>query len=99
MKLSDFPLLTDARTQEKLHAFVRSLNDNRTDYPRDKTVHARFVEQAAKAPDAAAVLDGDRLYTYREVDHMSNRVARLLADKGVPPGALVGVLLDRPFEM
>ena len=98
MKLSEFRLPVDDRAEE-IRAVIGRFNDNRTAYPRDKTVHALFAERAARAPDTVAILDGDGPSTYGELDRMSNRLARLLVGVGVGPGALVGVLLGRPFEM
>ena len=99
MKLSDFNLLQDRQNPDELLALVRNFNDNRTDYPRDKTVHALFRAQAARRPDAAAVLHEERIYTYGELDRVSNRFARLLVDHGVEHDEPVAVILERPFEM
>ncbi|QFZ21617.1 non-ribosomal peptide synthetase [Saccharothrix syringae] len=58
-------------------------------------VHELVAAQAARTPDATALVhDGGRL-TYRELDRWANRVAHHLLDSGVRPGAVVGVHLDR----
>jgi amino acid adenylation domain-containing protein len=49
-------------------------------------------------PDHQAVVDGDRSLTYRELDDRSDRLAVLLADRGVRRGDRVGLYLDKSVE-
>lgn len=45
-----------------------------------------------------AVIDGGRMWTYIEIDAEANRLARLLALRGVKPGDRVALLLERSAE-
>ncbi|MER7927623.1 amino acid adenylation domain-containing protein [Streptomyces sp. NPDC096057] len=54
---------------------------------------ARFEEQAARAPHAPALIAGDTVVTYGELDVLADRVARRLIDRGVRAEDVVGVLL------
>ena len=73
-------------------------NRTRADYPADATVHALFEAQAARTPDAAAVVcRGERL-TYRELNERADRLARRLRAQGVGPESPVGVMLGRSAE-
>ncbi|MGX1756540.1 amino acid adenylation domain-containing protein [Streptomyces lydicus] len=63
------------------------------------TLPALFAAQAARTPDAAAVVDGSRTLTYRELAHTAERMARSLNSMGVGPGSLVGVCLPRGAEL
>ncbi len=54
---------------------------------------ARFEEQAARAPHAPALVAGDTVVTYGELDGLADRVARRLIDRGVRAEDVVGVLL------
>ncbi|MEV3856887.1 amino acid adenylation domain-containing protein [Streptomyces sp. NPDC050095] len=63
------------------------------------TLPALFAAQADRTPDAAAVLDGPRTTTYRDLAHAAGRTARLLRSQGVGPGSLVGVCLPRGTEL
>ncbi|MBZ0257739.1 amino acid adenylation domain-containing protein, partial [bacterium] len=99
MKLGDFNLIANESEQCDLLEQVRAFNDNKTDYPRGKTVHALFVEIAAKFPDAIAVADDDHEYTYKQLDESSNRIARFLIGLDLPPESFVAFLLERSFEM
>ncbi|MEU4745235.1 amino acid adenylation domain-containing protein, partial [Actinosynnema sp. NPDC023658] len=65
----------------------------------DRGVHVLFAERAALVPDAPAVVSGDEVLTYREVNARANRLARHLISVGVRPGSLVGVCLPRSVDL
>ncbi|SCK31434.1 non-ribosomal peptide synthase domain TIGR01720/amino acid adenylation domain-containing protein [Streptomyces sp. WMMB 714] len=54
--------------------------------------------QAARTPDAVAVVFGEERLTYRELASRSNRLARLLVRRGAGPEALVALALPRSAE-
>ncbi|WP_410667887.1 amino acid adenylation domain-containing protein [Amycolatopsis sp. cmx-4-68] len=60
--------------------------------------HELFEAQAVRSPAAIAVESGDRLVTYRELNHRANQLAHHLIALGVRPETLVGVVLDRTPE-
>ncbi|MFJ9427667.1 non-ribosomal peptide synthase/polyketide synthase [Streptomyces sp. NPDC101249] len=63
------------------------------------TVPDHFRAQAARTPQALAlVADGTRM-TYAELDTASDRLARHLAARGAGPERLVAVAMDRSPEM
>ncbi|WP_370264726.1 amino acid adenylation domain-containing protein [Streptomyces sp. V4I8] len=62
-------------------------------------VHELFEEQARRTPAATALVDGDERLTYGELDARADRLAGLLRRRGVRPGALVGVHLERSAGM
>ncbi|HLY58689.1 MAG TPA: amino acid adenylation domain-containing protein, partial [Stellaceae bacterium] len=93
--LADLPLL-DAAERRLL---VETFNDTSVDYPRDKTAVDLFVEQAARAPENPAVIEGERTLSYGELDAASNRLARHLIQMGVGPETVVGVCLERSAEL
>ncbi|MFD4375309.1 amino acid adenylation domain-containing protein [Streptomyces sp. NPDC058486] len=66
-----------------------------TPYPADASLPEVFAAQVRARPDAPAVVDGGHTLTYAELDARSDRLARLLRDRGVTDGARVGVLLER----
>ena len=59
------------------------------------TIARSFRAQAARTPDAIAVVAGDRSLTYRQLDERANRLARHLQSLGVKPDTLVGVAMGR----
>ncbi|MBD0323430.1 MAG: amino acid adenylation domain-containing protein, partial [Aldersonia sp.] len=63
------------------------------------TLADRFAEQAARTPDAVAVVFGADQLTYRELAGRANRLARRLIELGVGPESLVGVALPRSADL
>jgi amino acid adenylation domain-containing protein len=74
---------------------------NRTDapYPADACIHDLFQAQAARTPDAPAVVCEAESLTYGELNARANRIAHHLRSLGVGPEARVGVCLRRGTEM
>jgi amino acid adenylation domain-containing protein len=59
------------------------------------TLHKLFEQQVRKTPDAMAITALDRSYSYRQLDAWSNRLARELVARGLHPGQLVALGIDR----
>src|SRR4029077_16088793 len=66
---------------------------NRTEAPdsSDKCVHQLFEEQAAKTPQAVAVVEEDREISYAELNRRANQLAHHLVKMGVVPEVRVGI--------
>ncbi len=99
MKLGDFSLLDGSDAREELRARIEAFNRTATAYPRDSTVHAEFGARARATPDAVAVIDGARRYTYAEVELQAGRVARFPVARGLAPEGFVGVMVDGAFDL
>ncbi len=93
--LSALPLLTD----EERHQLVFEWNETRRDFPRDHCVHELFEEQAARTPEAVALICGGERLTYAELNARANRLTRHLRACGVEAETRVGILLERSIEM
>ncbi|MEU0950670.1 amino acid adenylation domain-containing protein, partial [Streptomyces canus] len=58
-----------------------------------------FEKQAARTPDVSAVLCGEDLLSYGELNARANRLARMLVGHGVGPEALVAVCMERSADL
>ncbi|MBL1075547.1 non-ribosomal peptide synthase/polyketide synthase [Nocardia sp. 2] len=57
-----------------------------------------FAAAVHADPNHPALVDGDRSWTYAELDTRSNRLARFLIERGVGPDDLVAVAVPRSLE-
>ncbi|NKI92316.1 non-ribosomal peptide synthetase [Rhizobacter sp. SG703] len=62
-------------------------------------VHRAFERHARRRPDAPAVLHGDGMLRYGELNRRANRLAHRLIARGVGPETRVAVSLPRSFEL
>jgi amino acid adenylation domain-containing protein len=95
VRLSRLELLGEAERALVLEAW----NDTAAEVPADRCIHALFEAQAARTPDAVAVVLDDDSLTYRELNERANRLAHHLAHLGAGPEARVGICLERSLEM
>ncbi|MEM7393635.1 MAG: amino acid adenylation domain-containing protein, partial [Verrucomicrobiota bacterium] len=93
-------ILQAAREGQTVSDLQRRLEEeDPSDYPREKRVVDLFREQAVARPDAPAFVFGDRQLCYAELDRQAGQMAAILRDRGVQPGDLVGLFLERSPEM
>ncbi|WP_062212211.1 non-ribosomal peptide synthetase [Streptomyces sp. NBRC 109706] len=67
--------------------------------PQPATVTARFAAGPAGTPSAPAVEDGERTYSYAELDDASDRLAARLTAAGAAGGTVVALALPRSAEL
>ncbi|HEU0053493.1 MAG TPA: AMP-binding protein, partial [Longimicrobium sp.] len=73
---------------------------NRTEAPYPESfIHERFEAQAARTPDAVAVVFEGRRLTYGELNRRANRLAHHLRGLGVGPDVRVGICVEREPEL
>ncbi|MGY4761311.1 non-ribosomal peptide synthase/polyketide synthase [Paenibacillus caseinilyticus] len=94
-RIGELELLTSAEQTDLLEM----LDAAAAEYPRGKTIHELFAEQAQRTPDRTAVVYEDRQITYRQLDEQSSRLAVWLREQGVGAETLVGVMLERSVDM
>ncbi len=95
-RVAELPMLTPSERQRLLVDW----NETARDYPREKSVHQLFAEQAAATPVAIAlVAGGSAPLTYHELNERADRLASHLQDAGVRRGDLVGLSVERSIEM
>ena len=89
------PLLTPA--EEEL--LLSTWNDTALPAPLDRCAHELFQAQAARQPQAPAVLFADQQLTYDQLNRRANQLARHLRKLGVGPETLVAISTQRSPEM
>ncbi|MBF0287236.1 MAG: amino acid adenylation domain-containing protein [SAR324 cluster bacterium] len=90
--LKNVKILNETEVDQLLNHF----NNTRADFPKDKTLVHLYEEQAAKTPDAIAVVFDDQGYTYQEINERANQLAHFLKNRYyIGPGDFVAIILDR----
>ncbi|WP_410586702.1 amino acid adenylation domain-containing protein [Amycolatopsis sp. lyj-23] len=92
-RASAVPLLTRAETRQ-----LAEWNDTAVPTAADRCLHHLVADQAARTPDAVAVVCGDRQLTYSALVRSANRLAHVLRARGVRTETPVGVFLERSCE-
>ena len=94
-RLAELLLLSVAEREQGLVAWNRTA----TGYPRNSTVHALFEGQAARTPEALALVFGEESLTYGELNRRANQLARRLRALGVGRDSRVGLCVERSPQM
>src|SRR6185295_6264064 len=81
------------------HQLLVDWNPEAHEPPWPGTVEEQVRAWARCAPERPAVRLGGREWSHAELDHRAEEIARALAARGVGPGAVVAVLLDRSFDL
>ncbi|NOM41418.1 AMP-binding protein, partial [Klebsiella pneumoniae] len=72
---------------------------NTAAFPDERSIHELIEAQVATAPDAPAVTFGEQTLSYDELNRRANQLAHKLIERGVGPDVLVGIAVERGFEM
>ncbi|MGQ0703706.1 MAG: amino acid adenylation domain-containing protein, partial [Gemmatimonadales bacterium] len=93
-RIAELPLADAAERGLVLQAW----NDTRRPIPSGCPIHQLVAEQAARAPDATAVVCGEVRLSYRELEARATALAHRLRGLGVGRGSLVGVGAERAAD-
>ncbi|MGW0886485.1 non-ribosomal peptide synthetase, partial [Streptomyces sp. NPDC002671] len=88
----------DILDETERRRLVVDWNDTAAEVPQ-ATVTELFEAQAARTPDAVAVVADGVETSYAELDARADRLAHHLARQGVGPESLVGVVLERGVDL
>ena len=93
--VAELSIVPDCERQKLIHDW----NATDTGFDRARCIHQMFETQAAKTPDATALIfEGERL-SYAALNARANRVAHVLAGLGVRRGDLVGLNIRRSADL
>ena len=85
--------------QDTMEVAKFSIGEERSHYLSAPLVYAAFEEQAARFPKRRCLHYEGVWLTYGEVEARASVIAGRLAALGVGPGVVVGLMLDRSFEL
>ncbi|MEU1130958.1 amino acid adenylation domain-containing protein [Streptomyces sp. NPDC005900] len=94
--VSRLPVLPDADRRR----IVEEWNDTAKAFDgAERCLHDLIADQAARTPDAPAVVFGGQEVTYAELDRRANRLAHWLRGRGAGPERTVAVCAERSIEL
>jgi len=93
--LGELPLVSDAESRDLL-----ALGDGTEGtMPISDRIHGLIEAQVARTPDVLALIDGDRVWTYRQLNERANRIAHALGALGMSGNVPVAVRLPRSADL
>jgi amino acid adenylation domain-containing protein len=93
--LASLPLLNP----EEEYQLLEEWNETKADYSYNKCIHQLIEEQAARTPDAVAVVFENQQLTYAELNSRANQLAHYLRSLGVETEVIVGLCVERSLDM
>jgi amino acid adenylation domain-containing protein/non-ribosomal peptide synthase protein (TIGR01720 family) len=95
---------------EEKQRILEDFNRTAAEYSRENYIHRLFEEQAQKKPDHIALVGKEWFdqpnrpghwvcLTYREFNRRADQLAWILKDKGVSPGTIVSLKVERSIHM
>ncbi len=86
-------------TRSELYQLLITNNQTQTEYPRQACIHELFEQQVAQTPEAVALIFQEEKLTYRELNSRANQLAHHLQALGVGVETLVGISVERSFDL
>jgi amino acid adenylation domain-containing protein len=93
--ISTLPMLTAGEREQLLVEW----NQTGVAYEEGRCIQELFEAQAARTPEAVAVVDEQQRLTYAELERRANQLAWRLQGEGVGCESLVAVCLERSVEL
>src|SRR5215471_12257914 len=81
------------------HSVVAASKKQNVAYDEPQLLHEFFERQVALRPDHPAVECNGEALTYAQLDELANRVAACLHARGLRPGALVAIYLEKSVRL
>ncbi|MBE5228530.1 MAG: amino acid adenylation domain-containing protein [Microcystis aeruginosa PMC 728.11] len=93
--VASLPLLNP----EEEYQLLEGWNETKADYSYNKCIHQLIEEQAARTPEAVAVVFENQQLTYAELNSQANQLADYLRSLGVETEVIVGLCVERSLDM
>lgn len=89
----------DIVTPEEKDLLLNKFNNTYMEYDHSKTVVDYFEEQVEKTPNNVALVFQNTTMTYIDLNKKVNSLARYLNANHISSGSIVGIMVNRSFEM
>jgi surfactin family lipopeptide synthetase A len=93
--ISQLPLLT----LREFDQLTNLWNQTQLEYSENLGAHQIFESIVEKKPEAIAAIWENEELTYENLDIQANRLAGYLKEKGIGPNKLVGICVEKSFDM
>jgi amino acid adenylation domain-containing protein len=96
------PLVKDLAmlSADEINYLLNNPNNTATEQPIDKCIHELFEAQVHDTPNNTALIFENKQMSYSLLNRKANQVARYLIEKHhICPGTLVGICVERSFDM
>ncbi len=94
-RIANLPLLSESELNQLLFEW----NNTQVGYPQDRCVHQLVESIAEQNPDGIALVFEDKQLSYKELNLRSNQLANYLQKLGVDSEVIVGLCVERSFDM
>ncbi|MCP8636708.1 amino acid adenylation domain-containing protein, partial [Pseudomonas mosselii] len=94
-RIVELPLLDATQRQTILEQWCR----HEAVYPDQRTVQQLIADQAARTPQATALICEGQQLSYQALDQRANQLAHRLREEGIGPDVRVGIALPRSLDM
>nr|WCR32674.1 calpinactam synthetase [Mortierella alpina] len=89
----------DITSQAEKTLVLETWNESAAEFPADRCIHQLFEQQVQRSPGAIAIVHGEQILTYRELNALTDRLACKLFEAGVSRGDAVAFLLHKSVEL
>ncbi|BAY23185.1 McnC protein [Calothrix sp. NIES-2100] len=94
-RIAHLPLLSES----ELHQLLVEWNNTQANYPQDKCIHQLIESVSEQNSEATALVFGNERLSYKDLNIRSNQLAHYLKKLGVESEVLVGLCVERSFDM
>ena len=89
----------DIVTLDEKNKILNSFNNTVLEYPREKNLVELFKEIVSNNQNNIAVVCKNKELTYKDLNEKSNSLATALKKKGIKPGDIIGVCLEKGLDL
>jgi len=86
-------------SEDKYQRYAIELNATAAPFSADCTLHQLFEWRAQQVPEAQAVVFGDEILSYGELNHRANQLSNYLKRLCAGPEELIGICVERSSAM